>query len=305
MTSHDVYFGIHVGDGGGHVVAGQPSSRRACITGRGPATASARGTCTTASCCRNQIADARDGIYLSFTDGVVVSGNVDHRLPLRTALDVFAGRADFADNEVTGNLLGAALMKSDRSILARQPDSSSIARGRPPTASCSRTSAIWSPTDNLILANRVGIYAEGVPDGSVREARLEANVIAGNEVGLALQGNAALTVVANRIAENLTDVRALGRQLSSACGGPATAAATRGAQYRGFDADRDGIGDVPHTWTTRWTRSCAATRWCRRFLYTPAHLAIEAAARMFPLFRQRRCSWTSHPLMSFADSRRR
>ena len=54
------------------------------------------------------------------------------------------------------------------------------------------------------------------PTGPAARRDLEANVIAGNEVGLALQGNAALTVVANRIAENLTDVRALGRQLSSA-----------------------------------------------------------------------------------------
>ena len=35
-------------------------------------------------------------------------------------------------------------------------------------------------------------------------------------------------------------------------------------------------------------------------LYTPAHLAIEAAARMFPLFRQPPVLVDEHPLMSFA-----
>ena len=40
----------------------------------------------------NHISDARDGIYLSFTEGVVVSGNDDHTLPVRPALDVLAAR---------------------------------------------------------------------------------------------------------------------------------------------------------------------------------------------------------------------
>jgi nitrous oxidase accessory protein NosD len=35
-------------------------------------------------------------------------------------------------------------------------------------------------------------------------------------------------------------------------------------------------------------------------LYTPAHLAVEAAARMFPLFRQAPLLTDPHPLMSSA-----
>jgi hypothetical protein len=34
------------------------------------------------------------------------------------------------------------------------------------------------------------------------------------------------------------------------------------------------------------------------FLYTPAHLALESAARMFPLFRQGPLLTDEHPLMS-------
>ena len=34
------------------------------------------------------------------------------------------------------------------------------------------------------------------------------------------------------------------------------------------------------------------------FLYTPAHMAIEAAARMFPLFRQPPVLIDEHPLMT-------
>ena len=72
-------------------------------------------------------------------------------------------------------------------------------------------------------------------------------MIAGNEVGLALQSNAALTMTGNRIAENLTDVRPLGRQLSAGMRWTRDGRGNSWGQYRGFDADRDGIGDVPHT----------------------------------------------------------
>ena len=99
---------------------------------------------------------------------------------------------------------------------------------------------------NFILANRVGIYAEGVPSQPARQAVVARNVIAGNEVGLALQSNAALTVTDNRISDNLTDVRALGRRLSSSMRWSEDGRGNSWSQYRGYDADRNGIGDVPH-----------------------------------------------------------
>ncbi len=116
-----------------------------------------------------------------------------------------------------------------------------------------------------------------------RGASSRGNVIAGNEVGLALQSNAALTLTGNRIAENLTDVRPLGRQLSAGMRWSRDGRGNSWGQYRGFDANRDGIGDVPHTLTTRWTRLSGAIPLIQAFLYTPAHLALESAARMFPL----------------------
>ena len=58
------------------------------------------------------------------------------------------------------------------------------------------------------------------------------------------------------------------------------------SQYRGYDADRDGIGDVPHRVEDAMDALVRRNPLVQAFLYTPAHLALEAAARMFPLFRQ-------------------
>jgi len=295
---HDVYFGIHLGDGGGHVVEDNritPGVHHGARPGHGISAWHVHDS----QLRRNRIADARDGIYLSFTDGVVVSGNEITRC--RYGLhSMYSQRADFSDNVVTGNLLGAALMNSDRLILARNR----IEQHRQGAAAYGvllKDIGDLIATGNIIAANRIGVYAEGVPDRPGREARLEANVIAGNEVGLALQGNAALTVVANRIAENLTDVRALGRQLSSASRWSRDGRGNSWSVYRGYDADGDGIGDVPHTVENAMDALVRGNPQVQALLYTPAHLAIEAAARMFPLFRQPPVLVDEHPLMSFAS----
>ena len=106
------------------------------------------------------------------------------------------------------------------------------------------------------------------------------------EVGLALQSTAALTLTGNRIAENLTDVRPLGRQLSAGMKWSREGRGNSWSQYRGYDADGDGIGDVPHRAEAAIDALLQKNPLIQAFLYTPAHLAIEAAARMFPLYRQ-------------------
>jgi nitrous oxidase accessory protein len=293
---HDVYFGIHIGNGGGHLVQDNriaPGERHGARPGHGISAWHVHDS----QLRRNRISDARDGIYLSFTAGVLVSGNEVTRC--RYGLhSMYSERAEFSDNVVTGNLLGAALMNSDRLVLARNR----IEQHRQGAAAYGvllKDIGDLDATGNVIAANRVGVYAEGVPDRPDREARLAANIIAGNEVGLALQGNAALTVTGNRIAENLTDVRALGRQLSAASRWSRDGRGNSWSLYRGYDADRDGIGDVPHTAEDAMDALVRRNPLVQAFLYTPAHLAIEAAARMFPLFRQQPLLVDEHPLMSF------
>jgi len=210
---------------------------------------------------------------------------------------MYSHDARFEDNEVTGNLLGAALMMSDRLVLR----GNRIAQHRQGAAAYGvllKDIGDLNAEDNQILANRVGIYAEGVPSDPSRAAVIRRNVIAGNEVGLALQSNAALTVSDNRIAENLTDVRPLGRQLSPAMRWSSGGRGNSWGQYRGFDADRDGIGDVPYTVDDAMDALVRGNPLIQAFLYTPAHLAVEAAARMFPLFRQPPVLVDDRPLMA-------
>lgn len=294
---HDVYFGIHVGGGAGSVVEGNritPGERHGARPGHGISV----WNLNDGQILRNRIADARDGIYLSFTERVLVSGNqiTNCRYGMHS---MYSQHATFEHNDATANLLGAALMMSDRLVLR----GNRITRHREGSAAYGvllKDIGDLTAEDNEILSNRIGIYAEGVPSNSAREAVFTRNLIAGNEVGLALQSTAALTVVGNRIAENLTDVRPLGRELAAGMRWSRDGRGNSWGQYRGYDANGDGIGDMPYRLEDAMDALVRKNPLIQAFLYTPAHLAVEAAARMFPLYRQRPVLVDEHPLMSLA-----
>jgi nitrous oxidase accessory protein len=293
----DVYFGIHLGDGSHAVVQDNviaPGERHGARPGHGISAWNVRDS----QLLRNRISDARDGIYLSFTERVLVSGNsvTKCRYGLHS---MYSQEARFENNDATANLLGAALMMSDRLVLRgnriRQHRDGPAAYGI-----LLKDIGDLVAEDNQILSNRIGIYAEAVPSNPRHEAVFRRNVIAGNEVGLALQSTAALTLTGNRIAENLTDVRPLGRQLSAGMRWSRDGRGNSWGQYRGYDADRDGIGDVPHQVEDAMDALIRRNPLVQAFLYTPAHLALEAAARMFPLYRQAPVLIDDRPLMTAA-----
>lgn len=293
----DVYFGIHIGDGARAVVAGnriRPGKEYGARPGQGINAWNLRDSRITG----NHVAEARDGIYLSFTKGMVVTGNVvtECRYGLHS---MYSEDARFEANEATRNLLGAALMMSDRLVLK----ANRIRQHREGVAAYGlllKDIGDLVAEGNEITSNRVGIYAESVPSSPDREAVLRGNVIAGNEVGLALQSTARLTLTGNRIAENLADVRPLGRTLAFGMRWSRDGRGNSWGQYRGFDADGDGIGDVPHRVEDAMDALVRHNSLIQALLYTPAHLAFEAAARMFPLYRQPPLVVDERPLMSFA-----
>ena len=289
-----VYFGIHIG-AGGHSIVRDNVIVPGVAHGARPGHGVSAWNLTDSLIAGNRISEARDGIYLSFTDRIIVTGNMI-TLSRYGMHSMYSQNARFEENEARDNLLGAALMMSDRLVL-RGNRIQGHREGAAAYGVLLKDIGDLDARDNLILANRVGIYAEGVPSDPSRAAVLTNNVIAGNEVGLALQRNAALTVTGNRIADNLTDVRPLGRDLSPDMRWSRDGRGNSWSQYRGYDADRDGIGDVPYTVVDGMDALVRRNPLVQAFLYTPAHLALEAAARMFPLYRQPPVLVDDRPLM--------
>jgi nitrous oxidase accessory protein len=296
----DAYFGIHVGSGQGFVIHNNlvaPGERHGARPGHGISLWNARDTRITG----NRISDSRDGIYLSFAEGVTVSGNAVTRCRYGIH-SMYSQDARVVDNRLVANLLGSALMNSDRLELR----GNRIEQHRQGSAAYGillKDIGDLLAEDNVIVANRVGVYAEGVATVASRTAVLSRNVIAGNEVGLAMQSNATLTLTGNRISDNLTDVRPLGRQLSARTRWSHDGRGNFWSQYRGYDANQDGIGDVPHRVDDAMDALIRRSPATQAFLYTPAHLALEAAARMFPLLAQPPVLTDDHPLMAAGRTR--
>lgn len=293
----DVYFGIHIGDGARAVVTGnriRPGTHYGARPGHGINAWHLRDS----RIAHNTISEARDGIYLSFTERVVVAENVvtGCRYGLHS---MYSQEARFEHNEVARNLLGAALMMSEGLVLTgnriRQQREGVAAYGL-----LLKDIGDLVAENNEITSNRVGIYAESVGQGAHSDAVFRGNVIAGNEVGLALQSTARLTFTGNRIAENLADVRALGLSLAPGLQWSRDGRGNSWGQYRGFDADGDGVGDMPHRVEDAVDALVRRNPLIQALLYTPAHLAAEAAARMFPVFRRPPLLVDDRPLMSFA-----
>lgn len=291
----DVYFGVHLAGGAGHVVERNsitPGTARGARPGHGISVWHVRGSRIDG----NVISEARDGVYLSFTDGVAVSNNEVARC--RYGLHSMSSvNAAFTGNRLRGNLLGAAMMQSDR-LLLRGNRIEEHRDGAAAYGVLLKDIGSLLAEDNVIVSNRVAVYAEGVPTKPGADAVLRRNVIAGNEVGLSLQSSAALTVAGNRIADNLADVRALGRMLSPGMRWTSGGRGNFWSEYRGYDADGDGIGDLPHRAAAAMDALIRQSPLAQAFLHTPAHLAIEAAARMFPLYPQPPLLVDERPVMA-------
>jgi nitrous oxidase accessory protein len=289
----DVHFGIHVTEGSGNVIASnriRPGRSSGYRAGDGINLWSVQDSLLVA----NNVTAARDGIYLSFTDGITVRGNTltHSRYGVHS---MFSENITVERNVSSDNLLGAALMNSNRLVFR----SNRLERNRSgATAYGLLLKDIGDLTleDNQIVRNRIGIYADNTPDRSDRNAIIRNNLFLGNETAFALQSNVRLTVTGNDIIDNLSEARSEGSQLST----NVWSHHGRGnywSNYRGFDRNGDGVGEIAFTVGGALDYMLQKNALVKIFLHTPAHTALDVAARMFPLFRAEPLLVDEHPLM--------
>lgn len=278
----DVYFGIHLAAGGGNLVRGNVV-RPGEAGGVRPGHAISLWNQSGSRVVDNRVSDARDGVYLSFADDVEVRGNTvtGCRYGVHS---MYSEDSTFVANRLEDNLLGAALMYSDGLVMR----CNRILRHR---RGATAYGLLLKDIDdllverNLIAGNRVGIYGDGTPLGPGHEAVVRDNVIYGNHAALALQSNVALTFHGNQVMANLVDVRPEGRGLSPASRWSDHGRGNHWDSYSGFDADGDGVGDLPHRAEQAVHGLLERSPLVRAFVHTPAVLALERGARLFPLFR--------------------
>ncbi len=290
----DVYFGIHLSEGADNVVAGndiRPGKRH----GARPGHAISLWNQVRVHIVDNHIREARDGIYMTFADDVLAENN-DVRGCRYGIHSMYSENSRFVGNHLEGNLLGGALMYSD----GLEMRCNTIRRNRQgATAYGLLLKDIDSllVADNLIIGNRVGIYADSTPVGRDKEAIVRGNLIVGNDAALALQGTVRLTFHGNQVSSNLTDVRAEGGSLSDDNIWSVDGHGNYWDSYRGYDVDGDGVGDIPYRYELVMNELLRRSPATRAFVYTPASLVLERAARLFPVYRPDPLLVDPHPLM--------
>ena len=298
---HDVQFGIHAMEG-----ASNQFVDNTIVTGRGHGYRG--GDAINVWYVRdslisgNRIANARDGIYLSFTDGIRVENNTvtASRYGVHS---MFSENIRVERNRLQDNLLGAALMNSNKLVFSGNFVADNR-RGSTAYGVLLKDIGDLDLQNNHLVRNRVGIYADNAPDRSDRAAVIRQNLLLGNETGMALQSNVRVAVSENSFIDNLTDVRSEGGTLSR----NAWSVGGRGnfwSSHRAVDGNGDGVGDFPFVPESAMSSLIQKNTSVRAFLYTPAHQILELAVRMFPIFRTAPLLVDDSPLVSPAHATRR
>jgi nitrous oxidase accessory protein len=219
----------------------------------------------------NAIRDGRD-LVLWFSQRILVRRN-DIRRGRYGLHFMYCNEARVEDNRLSDNSVGVYLMYSTDLQLLRNR----LVRNRGPSGYGLGLKDMEETTveGNVLADNRVGVFMEHATGTFTH------NLIALNDVGMYLFP----TAVRNRLTANSFVDN--GEQVIS--DGMLNAELNRWegnywSDYRGFDRDGDGAGDVPYRAMRLFERLAERYPLFRFYVGSPAAQAIDAAARVFPLF---------------------
>ena len=278
----------------------------------------------------NRIKNAADGIHLEFSESNGIGENTvtDSRYALHF---MYANGNKVLSNTFRHNLAGAVIMFS-KILVLKDNELSENRRGATGAGILLKDVDDIFAQGNRVLRNKFGLMADGSPQTPGATATFMDNLFALNDTGVGLMTSAPITFVDNAMIENTVQVKALGGSLTgheaapdtpdSGGGGheghgatpaaPAPVAPSAGSKqatwtiggrgnywsdYKGYDADGDGVGDRPYQPQPPFAGALSDNDTLRLFQFTVAQQAIDVASDMFPLYEYDAVIQDSGPLM--------
>lgn len=245
---------------------------------------------------QNIVEGAKDGIFLGFATNTRVEGN--HVTGARYGIHyMYAHHNTFFDNVFRHNIAGGAIMFS-RDITFR---------GNEFAYNDSRASGhglLFKDVDdvemsgNLVHHNRVGMKLEGAPQTPGAFVTLQGNFVGHNEIGLELASTTSTTFTENTFIGNLDQLRTSGGSLAGHNTWEHDGRGNYWDEYAGYDADGDGVGDIPYTYDDVFSELVRREEAVRAYSFTPAREALDLAAGWFPAFRPAPSLIDTSPLVS-------
>jgi nitrous oxidase accessory protein len=191
----------------------------------------------------SRIRGTRDGIYLSYGEGIRLEGNVisDARYGIH---DMYARDLTIRRNVLRGNLSGCVLMYGGPVVVE---GNAIVESGSPSTGFgvLVKDAGDVLVRGNAIVDDRVAVHVDDAGRTGGEPARIEGNLIAANQVAVVLYPSSQPTFTGNAFVENATQV-VLGGTGRARAAWSEDGVGNHWSDYQGFDADGDGVGDVPY-----------------------------------------------------------
>jgi nitrous oxidase accessory protein len=233
---------------------------------------------------RNRIERGRD-LVIWYSANTVVEDNVV-RLGRYGLHYMYSDHNRFRGNRFEDDQVGAAIMNS-RDIQL-EGNSFSFANGPSAYGLLVKDADDVFIRDNRFVQNATALFFDGAPQSRGGRVEVRHNLIARNDVGLALEPRSrGLAIWENAFIGNGVEVQMMG---TGATDGNQWAVGGRGNYWSDavvYDRDGDGVSDVPYRLESTWEALADRHPTLAFFAGTPAADAIDLGARLFPLFQPR------------------
>ncbi len=223
----------------------------------------------------NTITEARDGLYIQSSPGAAIRRNRVYNLRYGVHY-MFSDRNSFEDNVFAQCVAGAAIMYSHNIEFRRNAFIHN--RGFSSFGILFQECERCLSEQNLIVDNTTGIFME-----ALRDSEFHDNVIGENDVALevfsSVSGNLFWN---NNFVSNLSPLFLIGRTANTRW--ELNGRGNYWSDYRGYDLDHDGVGDVPHKIQNIFQYMEGNFPRLRLYLESPAAQALALTERLFPVF---------------------
>ena len=243
----------------------------------------------------NRVDKGRD-VVMWFNNGSVIRDNVitNGRYGLHF---MYCDDNLVENNRSEGNSVGAFLMYSRRLALRHNI----FANNRGPSGYGVGLKDMdgVEATDNLFSGNRVGLYFDNSPWSIDVSQRFTHNAFVHNDIGLMFNPS----VKRNSFAQNsfIDNLEQVGLTGSGTFSGNSFSVGGQGnfwSDYAGYDANGDGLGDLPYVSKSLFENIMDNNPELRLFQLSPAQGTVDLAARAFPIFQPPPKFADDAPLMS-------
>ena len=201
------------------------------------------------------------------------------------------------NNWIEGNSVGAFLMYSRRLTLRHNI----FANNRGPSGYGIGLKDMdgVEAADNLFSGNRVGMYFDNSPWSVDVSQHFRHNAFVYNDIGLLFQPSVKRNFFSqNSFVDNLEQVGLTGSGEFRDNGFTVAGQGNFWSDYVGYDADGDGLGDLPYVSKSLFENMMDRNPQLRLFQLSPAQQAIDLAARAFPIFQPKPKLTDDAPLLT-------